>query len=250
MKILLFLLLSVTTALCQFQAAFGTGKSQPSPQRMPTYHYHPDTPLLSEDFEKPIGYDLGGWGEVLAGSGPVIDEDYTSTILRGTQSLFVDMPGDDQCYTTNAFPATAHVWLFFMLRPTTFETGVDSSIVSLFDSSGNCLCKITLNNDGGTFKVFPDCSTGLAVGTGLTVNTTYNVWVEFNSNNGSGNSYASLAYSVGQKRPTSGGTFVEGTGATTASPSRIRIGNTDNAQLVNFVIDHVIVDDAQIGDYP
>lgn len=251
MKIILFLLLSVTPAFCQFQAAFGTGKSQPSPQRVPSYHYHPDTPLLSEDFEKPIGYDLLGWGEVKAGSGPVIDEDYTSTVIRGTQSLFIDMPGDDTCYTTNSFAATAHVWLFFQLRPVTLETGSDSGIVSLRDSSGNCLCRITLNNDAGSFKVWPDCaSASYATGTGLTINTTYNVWVEFNANNGSGNSYASLAYSVGSKRPTSGTTFVEGTGNTTATPSIIRIGNTDNPDLVNFIIDHVIVDDAQIGDYP
>lgn len=253
MKLLLiiFLLFIAQAANGQVAVTVGTGKSQPAPNRKPSYHNHPATPLLYEDFENPTGYDLAGWGEDI-GPGGIINEDYTATVLYGTQSLFVDTPNDDQTQTTNSFAANGRVWIAFRFRPTAIIDPADSTVIALTDAGNTCQMKFTLNNDGGTVKIFSDCSTGTPTGFGMTTNTTYNVWIEYNKNNGA-NRFASIGFSTSGIRPTSGNNYAEHTSVITATDvSRIRIGHTtlEVNQEVDFILDHLIIDDEQIVNYP
>lgn len=238
-------------ALAQIAATVGSGRNQAAPTRKPSYHNHPATPLLFEDFEKAVGYDLAGWGENIGVPG-VIDEDYVTTVLYGTQSLLIDEANDDPTYTTNSFTASGHVWVAMIFRPTSIPNGIDSTVLRLNDVNDVCQLRMTLNNDGGTLKIWPQCGTPYATAFGMTINTTYYVWIEYNKNNGA-NSYASIGFSTTGVRPTGGGTFVEGTDVSSATDvSRIQLGHTaaENGQQVDFILDHLLVDDEQIVNYP
>lgn len=252
MRFLLLLLLMALPASAQIQATVGYGVSQPASNRKPSYHNHPQNPLLYEDFENPVGfgYDLTGWGTNTTSPG-VVDANYTTNVLTGTQSLAVLMSSDEADFATNSFSASSHVWVFFKLRVLAISSPNDSGIVSLYDSSGVCGLTLAMNNDGNNLRIKPNCNTAGQVGVAPDLNVTYNVWLEYNKDVG-GFAYANVAYSLGGVKPTSGSTFGEATAAGPGNDmSVLRIG-TDNAvsQDVDFVIDHVIVDNKPIGNYP
>lgn len=248
MRTIFAILLFCLPVLGQVAVTVGPGKSQRAAIRKPSYHNHPATPLLFEDFENPTGYDLAGWGENVQGTGS-IDEDYTATVLYGTQSLLLNKDTDNATYTTNSFAANGHVWVAFRFRLTATANATDSEIFSLTDASDACQVKVTVNNDGD-LKVWPQCGTAYQTGFGLAINTTYTIWVEYNKDNGA-SSYASIGYSTGSVRPTSGDTFVDGTATSSVvNVSRIRIGDSSGGHEADFIIDHVLIDDVQIESYP
>jgi hypothetical protein len=253
MRTLLFiiLLLSVSDGRAQVAAVVGTGRNEPSANRIPSYHNHPATPLLFEDFENPTGYDLAGWAEDI-GPGGVVNEDYTATVLYGTQSLFIDEPNDDQAYTTNSFAANDRVWMAFRFRPTNIPDTADTGVIRLTDSANACQFRFTLNSDGEPRVQFGCGGTAFQPSATMAVNTTYTVWIEYWNDNGP-NAYLSMAFSTGSVRPTSGSNFVEATGAQTATQvSRVLVGRpgSENGSEIDFIIDHLLIDDVQIESYP
>jgi len=248
------LLLLGAIAYGQFTVSVGPGKTQKSAIRKPNYHNHPDAPLLFEDFENPTGYDLPGWSEVVAGIG-VINEDYTSTVLYGTQSLFIDEDADDPVYTTNSFSANGHVWMSFLLRITAVTTPPtqDQPIIKLTDSSNNSQVMLTYNGDGELkIKIGTSFTPSFQPGFGPSLNKTYYVWIEYWKDNGT-TGYVSLGYSLGPIKPRNSENFVEGTFTSTATDvSRVQIGR-NNAEVsldVDFIMDHLIIDNKVITDYP
>lgn len=249
----LLIALSMSGAMAQVAALVGSGKSQPALIRKPIYHNHPLTPLLYEDFENPdaYGYDLVGWaGEVIVPG--VINPNYTATVLFGNQSLLLDEANDDPVYTTNSFTATDHIWTAFMFRPTNIPDSADTSVIRFTAANDACQFRFTLNSDGEPRVQF-GCS-GSAFGTTATmaVNTTYIVWIEYDNDNGA-NAVLTLAFSTNGIRPTSGDNFVTATGAQTATQaSRVMIGRpgSENGSEIDFIIDHLLVDDVQINDWP
>lgn len=242
----------------QVAAKVGPGRSQPYPARagvaVPAPHNHPPTPLLYEDFENATGYDLAGWGEDIFPPA-VIDEDYTATVLYGTQSLFVDESNDDQCYVTNSFTASDHVWVAFLFRPTNVPDSANTGVIRLTDATDNCQLKFSLNSDGSSKEPriqFECAGTAFQPGATMVVDTTYRVWIEYWNNDGA-NSFATLAFSTNGIRPTSGDNFISGTGTSTATQvSRVGIGRpgSENGSEVDFIMDHLLVDDEQINDWP
>lgn len=241
----------------QVAAKVGPGKSIPYPARLypaVVQHNHPASPLLYEDFENATGYDLAGWGENV-GPGGVINEDYTATVLYQTQSLRVSTANDDAVFTTNSFTAQDRVFVFFLYRPLDIPASSSGkSIIRLTDSTENCQTKLTINEDGQTFLYAACGGTPASPALFLTINTTYYIWIEYDNDNGV-NAYASIGISTTGVRPTTGDNFAEATATTTATQvSRVLIGNTADenpiAADMDSVYDHLLVDDAQIGDWP
>lgn len=252
MKLLsLILFISLAIQLQAQVASVGPGRSQRSANRVVRYHNHPLTPLLFEDFENPTGYDLAGWTEEI-GPGGVVNEDYTSTVLYGTQSLFVDEMNDDPVFTTNSFTASGHVWVSFRFRPTNVPDSLDTAIIRFTDDSENCQFRATLNSDGELRMQFGCSGTTYQPAALLSVNTTYTIWIEYNKDNGA-NSYLSMAFSTGSIRPVAGDFFIDATGTSTATDvSRVMIGrpSSENGSEVDFIVDHLLIDDEQINNYP
>lgn len=249
----LIILLFTEQAIGQVASAVGPGRTQPALSRHPRYHNHPLTPLLYEEFDNPTGYDLPGWGEVVVAG--AVNEDYTATVLYGTQSLFVDGAGDDPTYTTNSFADTSRIWMAFRFRVIS-ATPVGSgprSVLRLLNTNDTCLYRLNINDDEqellGTI-----CETGNNTSSLVfQYNTTYTVWIEYNRDDGA-NSYTSLAISTSSIRPLPGSpSFVEATGVQLSNvPARIMIGsNNDDTQLeLDYIIDHLLIDDEQIVDWP
>jgi hypothetical protein len=249
---MLCLLLLAATLYGQVAMRSGAGKSYPSMNRKPFYHNHPMTPLLEEHFERNPGYDWPGWGEFLGGSGPVVDEDYTSVVLNGSQSLRINHAPDDATYTSNSIPVIGHVWGFFRVRLISVEAANDCDLIRLTAGDGTCQFRVSVISDGGgLLKVWPGCDSPAAAGFPLQIGTTYNLWFEYNKDNGSSVSYASAAFSTDPIKPTSGNQFVEATDAPTAQDvSRIILGGIGSAMDVEFIMDYLVIDDVPIGDYP
>lgn len=255
--VIVFLLASIAVSRVdvggQIPAVVGIGTKQPQPNRKPAYHNHPITPLLFETFDAASGYDLSGWGEVL--NGGTVDENYTSTVLSGTQSLFIDGAPDDPTYTTNGFAANGHVWIYFQCRVISADVPPpEMSLVRLLDGGGATLMKVTY--DAGDFpnmRIYgPSMALGYSPNGSITPGVTYHFWVEFNKNNGA-NAFVSLAFSTSPIRPTSGDNYVQGTEATSPTDvSVVMFGSPtdENGSNGSRIYDYLLIDDEQIGNYP
>lgn len=253
----LIILLFAAQAIGQVASSVGTGKSQPSLIRKPQYpqppqqHNHPTSPLLYEDFENPSGYDLAGWGEDLF-TPATINPDNTTNVLYGTQSLAIDESNDDQCYLTNSFTAQDHAWLSFLFRPMNAPDSADTGVIRFTDASENCQLKFTFNSDGEPRVQFGCTGPVYQPAATMSSGTTYQVWIEYHNDNGA-NSFVTMAFSTTGVRPTSGDNFVSATGVSTATQvSRVLIGRpgSENGSEIDFIMDHLLVDDEQIVDYP
>lgn len=251
------IIITITLLLCcypawpQVAAVFGTGISHPALIRNPQYHNHPATPLLVEDFESLTDYDWPGWGEDNVNG--TINPNYTSTVLRGAQSGYFLLADDDQTYITNAIPSSSHLYLSAYIRVLS-ATGSDKTIFRYTDDSGVCIFKITLNADRELKSVV--CQTGGSATPAfpLTIGVTYRIWAEWNRDNGA-NSYVNIAYSAGQIKPSASDTdrFAEVTSTSTGdNATRLMIGspNDEVGQVIEYIVDHLIIDDEEIISYP
>lgn len=256
MRTLILILLAATLvdASAQVEAKVGPGRSIRNPIRAGvniTPHNHPATPLLYEDFENPAGYDLAGWATDLNAPG-TINPDNTTNVLYGTQSLAVVEAEDDPTMVTNSFTASDHVFVAFRFKPTLLPDTTDSTVFRLNDVDGNCQVRITVNSDSEIRVQIACTGTAFQPATTLSIGTTYTIWLEYDNDNGA-NSYTSLGISTNGTRPTSGDGFIDGTGTSTATQvSHVQIGKTsaEASQHASFILDHLLIDDVQINDWP
>lgn len=250
MKFLLFLL-SALTASAQVNVSIAPGISF-SQRLFP--HNHPYSPLLFETFEG-TGYLLAGWGENVSGGGS-INEDYTSVVLHGEQSLLIDGGTDDPSYSTNSFSAQGTVFAHYRFRITS-APGDEDAFLSLFrfrDVDGATVMKMQVDS-----TMFPRITTGGQTASALspiTANVTYYVWLSWRKND-SGNSKSTLALSTGPIQPTSGDWYVSVSNGTTVAndASQVFLGYAndtvdDAGPEMSTVYDYVLIDDAAVPDYP
>jgi len=256
MKTLLILLLSVLPLVAQVTqtATIGAGVRAPktgTPAATP--HNHPASALIFENFEG-TGYATAGWGEVIGGGG-VVNEDYTTTVLDGSQSLFIDGPTDEVSYATNGFTAQATVYAYFQFRITSMPA-TENSFLSIFrfrDVDGATVAKMQIDS-----SAFPRITTGanaVATGANISANTTYHCWLSWVKNNGA-NSVMTMALSTTKVQPTEGNWFVTATGTTVANDAQqvflgyANDGVDDSGPEMSIIYDYVLIDDAAIQDYP
>lgn len=197
--------------------------------------------LIDQDFEG-AGYDNGEtWTEAGAGT---IDEDYTGTVLDGTQSL--QLAGTSAAANTSStFGNQSEVWMYALFRLVNLP-GSTENIINL-RTTGGADCYIARINTSGQLTVAngPTATCVTTVSTG----TTYHIWCYYKTGTGA-NAILNVAFSTTGIRPTSGNNFAQVTTGTAATdPDRIRIG-TASSITHSVIFDKIRVDNVQIGDNP
>lgn len=208
-------------------------------------HNPPASPLFPIETFEGAGYVNAGWTE--DGASPTINEDYTATVLDGSQSLFVQpgaAGGIARIY--KSITASGEVWAFFQFRPV---SSVGAMTIFEFWDSGFAQIYVVTLNANNTLKVQQGAtSSGNSVGT-MADGTTYNCWAHFKKGAG-GTGVADFAFSTTTTRPTSGDNFVSVAGSNNADATRVVVGLDTVDAAESAIYDYVLVDDAQIGDNP
>lgn len=209
-------------------------------------HNPPGSPLFLETYEG-TGYSNAGWSESV--NGGTVDEDYTTTVLDGSQSLYCQ--GDAAVglnYTYKTFTAGGNRWAFFLHRPTDIN---GTHKIFSWNSSISAEQGSLQVNSSGTITVLAGAATATTTDA-MSENTTYWIWTEYNKNNGA-NRICNVGFSTDGTRPTSGNKYAQAsttTSATDVAEAAVGIFGGDFSTPYGGIWDYVIVDDAQIGDNP
>lgn len=191
------------------------------------------TYLVKQDFEG-AGYDNSeSWTEVGAP-----DEDFTGTVLDGSQSCQVATGTT----TTRDWstPALSTAYVYFIVQSTT--PGANGNLMTLQSSDGSAMTSVVYLSSGN-FRVSQGVqnSGNVAVVSG----TTYHVWVKFikgTSNNGTSELYVSTT----STKPGSPSASLTN-GSSTQDATKIQLRTPTG---VSSIFDKVRVDDADIGSTP
>lgn len=191
------------------------------------------TYIVQQDFEG-TGYDNSeSWTE----SGTV-DEDYTSTILDGSQSCQV------QAGTTTtrdwSSPALSTAYVYCILQSTT--PGANGNLITLQSSDGSAMTSMSYLA-AGTFRISQGVQNSTA--TAVVSGTTYHIWIRYVKgvgNNGVSDLYVSTT-STKPGSPTV--SLVTGSGSQDVTKIQLRTPSG-----VNSIFDKLRVDDADIGSAP
>lgn len=204
------------------------------------------TYLVKQDFEG-TGYDNSEtWSE--AGTGTV-DEDYTSVVLAGSQSLRIVTSGTVGRTTSPTFTAQADVWVYCLFRPVSIPA-TQRWVFQLRDAS-SALCSLRFNSSG-TLTIRAGSAGGTATVTALSAGTTYHIWMHYIKGSGS-DATGTVGFSTSGTKPTSGNEFASHTaGNATTDADRLELGDAAGASsgTIEYLYDKVRVDDASIGDSP
>jgi hypothetical protein len=203
-----------------------------------------DGKLLCQNFEG-TGYDNSeSWTE----SGEetyTVNEDYTSTILRGTQSLYMYAADVSTLGETKAALGATYTELygFFRIRLVTLPL-VPYSVISLFDDSANQPFLLYIDIDGSL-----SINHGSTEGYGtfeMSAGTTYYVWWYWQKGTGV-NGVAWVKIDTDNTIPVSNDcSITAGNSAYSATKFGFIVGAYTG--IHSFIIDQVLVDNAAIGD--
>ncbi len=189
------------------------------------------TYLVDQNFEG-TGYDNSeSWTE--SGS---VDEDYTTTVLRGSNSCYVS--GADSS-ANHIITDTSEIWLHILVRFTALPTGDPATIIRLKGNEQSTeVARVYIRTDGTA-----ELKHGSSISYGTTVyaiNTTYHFWLHWKKSTGS-DGEAELYIGTTTTRPTTAEcTRTAGTGTY----------DVDNLALHAYagmtnIFDQVLVDDAE-----
>jgi glucose/arabinose dehydrogenase len=188
------------------------------------------TYLFSEGFEG-AGYENSGWSE--AGTP---NEDYTTSVLHGAQSL--NCVGAQYLWRTFRYADSFN--LYFRIR---WNAWADYSNIIAWDDIGWSTVGGIWADDNRISIVH---GSAYAVGTtSIAVNTTYHVWVEWTRGSGNNGTMKLYVSGDGIKPGTPEASVTTGTGGGT---ERMYMGPF--AAGPNVVFDRILVDDVSIGSNP
>jgi hypothetical protein len=192
--------------------------------------------LINQNFEG-AGYDNSeSWTE-----GGTWDEDYTTTVLTGSQSCH---HVDGGSLTSPDFAAQSDVWIYLQIQ---FTSVVDNTEILSLRSSGGADLAILKTRPVRLFRIecgsVPSADTSDAFSTA----TKLHVWIHYTKGTG-GNGFASIGYSTDGTKPTAGNKYTQvTTGDATADGVRLRfngeVGNT-------YIVDRILISASSIGDNP
>ncbi len=188
------------------------------------------TYLLSEGFEG-AGYENTGWTESGAPN-----ENYTATVLHGSQSL--NCSGSQHAWRT--FQNSTNFNLYFRVR---WNTWRDYANIMYWDNASFGTAAIIYAGDNRI-----QLTHGTVSGTGTTVlaaNVTYHVWVDWTKGTGANGTMKLHISTTGIKPPSPEVNITTGTGSAT---QRLYLGPT--ATGPNVIFDRLLIDDAPIGSNP
>jgi len=224
----------------------------PAPRAQGSYFYAAAsagggaTYLRDQNFEG-TGYDNSETWSETAGTP---DEDYTATVLLGSQSLFLDGSGSaNQRTSCPTFTGQTDVWYYFLWRPVTLTGSGTTTFCSVMNGTTE-LFQVQCSS-AGALRVSGSVNSAATTST-VTVGNTYHVWVHYAADidGGAASALCSVAFSTTGTKPTSGNNYTAATtGTDTATSNNMRflvIGTT----LTQNIYDHFLADDVSIGDNP
>jgi hypothetical protein len=203
--------------------------------------------LIQQDFEG-AGFDNSEtWTKVGAGQ----NEDYTATVLVGSQSMNMVQGSTTNETVSPVYTLTSGQihYAYFQLRVTTFPTASNYRIFSISNTVDVAI------NSTSNLVVRPYVGTGVATVDHLIAGTTYHVWI---TGSGQGvevalNGKGTVGFSTTGIRPTSGNSFASDTDASANPPvtsSQVLLGSRQIGGNYDVIIDKVRVSDFVIGDNP
>jgi hypothetical protein len=190
---------------------------------------------ISQNFEG-TGYDNSEtWSE----SGTV-DEDYTTTALRGSQSFYAGSGANNSTITLSA--AQGEVWGHCMFRFTSTYSGDVAQILQLQDASNNQLALFTVQDTSYFPRAYQSGGTGTSISASLSANTTYHLWIH--ALKGS-TSTVEMWVGTTTTRPSDvAESWITFTGTWTADIAKLRIGQGVSSGT-GVIIDQVILSDSE-----
>jgi len=203
------------------------------------------TYLINQNFEG-AGYDNGEtWTETGTGT---LDEDYATAPapLVGSQSFRIAKTGQTGRVVSVLPSDQSTCWGYFQINFT--SSPANGTIwFSVLDVSATIVLSIEINT-GSIIRVRSGSANASTVST-VTTATTYHFWWKYVKGTGA-NAVAQVAFQTSGTEPLSGNNFAQvTTGTATTDANNIRIGNTGSSTY-EFIVDRVLVDDADIGDNP
>lgn len=205
--------------------------------------------LINQNFEG-AGYDNG---ETWTENNAAWNEDYTATVLVGSQSLY-------GISTTSArtdfasFSGQVDVWAYCRFRIVSGGSEWPSgsatwSIFRIANSSGTSVAQLQLR-PSNKFRVNGGTSSSDSVGT-LSDDTTYHAWLHYTKGTGS-DAVITGGISTDGTKPTSGNYFVSlSNGTSTTDAARIYlVCDSSGGVGMEVIFDQILVDETTIGDNP
>lgn len=190
--------------------------------------------LICQNFEG-TGYDNSEtWTE--AGT---VTEDYTTTILRGTQSCLVHRGPPDASLDSPAFAASGTVHMMLRFQVSNVDNAWDMIKIRNAANADICIAELYTN----VFHLHHGTATANGTFT-VSVNTLYYVWIDYVKGTGANGTAAIYVSSTGTK-PAADASLTTGSSSTDATHIRFEEYNDKN-----LVVDQIYVDDAVLGDAP
>lgn len=206
----------------------------------------PASPLVNQNFEG-TGYDNGEtWGENGFGTK---DEDYTTTVLLGSQSLFCSIDDSSAGSTFTSFSGGGERWGFCMFRVVTSRNG---NFVRLFDSGfANVVMQVKIN--GTKLRAVCGSVESLDTVASFSTGTTYYLWWRYLKGTGL-NGEAEIWFSTTSTKPADGSDNHRKTivGTATTDAAELAFGSGDNTagSALDIIYDHTYIDDVVILSNP
>jgi len=191
---------------------------------------------FSETFDV-AGYDNAGWSET-----GTVDEDYTTTVLEGAQSLYI---ADGTAYTVYTLSGSySECYVHFMYR---VDDATPASQEVVFMMRADAVAQLYISQrTTGVWRIYNTVSA--ANGTNaLANNTTYHVWLYYRAGTGA-NSISRLWFSTGKTKPAIAEVEITDGSATASINNILPYNDTDANQ--NRIFDQIIFDESDITSVP
>lgn len=186
------------------------------------------------------GYDNS---ETWTETGSTVNEDYTTTVLRGSQSIYFPTTGSlIELISANA-SLYDEVWVHFQLRIISLPTSSNQGIIHIQRQGVADVTMLRLNTDG-TFTLVQEGGGTATTAGAYSTGTNYHVWVRSVKSTGS-NGVGALYIGTTSTRPGSAVASFSNGGATNQA-DRIVFKNQNSG--LAYIIDQIYFDNAEIGN--
>ncbi len=204
------------------------------------------TYLVNQNFEG-AGYDNS---ETWTESNAVWNEDYTATVLTGSQSLYAISTTVSRTLDSPVFATTSDIWFYLQFQLVAAPTA--NTLLIQFRNNVTGLATVRFRT-GSKFRV-EDAgqahTSSDSTGT-LSTGVKYHCWVHYIAGGGT-DSTISCAISTDGTKPTSGNYFVgisNGVGSLGCDRARVYCDSSGSAGN-EMIYDRFLADNAAIGDNP
>lgn len=203
--------------------------------------------LICQNFEG-TGYDNSeSWSEG-PGSGGAVNEDYTTTALRGSQSLNITA-GTGESYDAFNFTDQTDFWYHVRVRVADSTPGTYYSFIELWTDAYAAIGGVFLKADG----VIQASHGGQYTNSSTTFsdNTSYNIWGHYVTGGGSNGVHA--LYICASASCCTGGVCTRPESPTVNITNGLATGTSGlfvlyAKQSGNIIFDQILLDNAEIGD--